>query len=105
MQEYPVKRGYTKDLSIRMVEVLEECFGTKPEKSGDRFRIRYGALKLLEVTTGSGGKTLVVQTESNLDADDAVIMDTNKRFRKYLELVTGFSSKERVKRAKSVAEE
>ncbi len=36
---------------------------------------------------------------------DVVIIDTNKRFRKFLDAVTGFSTKERVKRAKSVAEE
>jgi hypothetical protein len=105
MQEYPVKRGFTKDLNTRIVEALKECFGIEPEKSGDHFRIRYGALQLLDVAAGSGGKTLIISTESNKDADDAAIMDTNRRFRKYLEMVTGFSSKERVKRAKSVAEE
>jgi hypothetical protein len=32
---------------------------------------------------------------------DDMIMDTNRRFRKYLDAVTGFSTKERVKRAKT----
>jgi hypothetical protein len=105
MQEYPVKRGFTKDLDTRMVEALKECFGTTPEKSGDHFRISYGAMQLLDVSAGGGGKTLVVYTESNKEASDEVIVETNRRFRKYLRAVTGFSSKERVKRAKSVAEE
>jgi len=105
MQEYPVKRGFTKELDSRMVEALEECFGGKAEKAGDHYQISYGALKLLDVSTGGGGKTLIVRTESNSDAADAVILDTNRRFRRYLDMVTGFSTKERVKRSKSVAEE
>jgi hypothetical protein len=43
-----------------------------------------------------------VKTESNRDADDTVIIDTNRRFRQFLDLVTHYSTKERVKRAKSV---
>jgi hypothetical protein len=35
---------------------------------------------------------------------DAIILDTNKRFRRYLDLVTGFTTKERIKRAKKAAE-
>jgi hypothetical protein len=33
-----------------------------------------------------------------------VILDTNRRFRKYLDIVTGFSTKERMKKSKSVEE-
>jgi hypothetical protein len=105
MQEYPVKRGFTKDLSTRMVDALKECFGTEPERSGEHARITYGALLLLDVAAGSGGKTLMVHTESDKEAPDEVIMETNRRFRKYLEMVTGLSAKERVKRAKSAIEE
>ncbi|MDD1709502.1 MAG: DUF5611 family protein [Methanoregulaceae archaeon] len=104
MQEYPVKRGLTKELSTTMVEALMECFGTEVKKEGDHYQIRYGALRLLDVTIGGGGKTLIVRTESDKDASDEVILDTNRRFRKYLDIVTGFSTKERVKKAKSVEE-
>ncbi|MDD1706133.1 MAG: DUF5611 family protein [Methanoregulaceae archaeon] len=104
MQEYPVKRGFTKDLNTKIVEGLKECFGTEVKKQGDHYQISYGALRLLDVTTGDGGKSLIVRTESDKDASDEVILDTNRRFRKYLDLVTGFSTKERVKKAKSVEE-
>ena len=40
-----------------------------------------------------------------MNAGDEVILDTNKRFRKFLDAITGFSTKERVKRAKSTAGE
>jgi len=85
-----------------MVEALKECFGTDVKKEGDHYQISFGALRLLDVTVGKDGKTLLVHTESDQDASDAVILDTNRRFRKYLDVVTGFSTKERVKKSKSV---
>lgn len=104
MQEYPIKRGFTKDLNATMRDGLNTCFGTEVKRVGDHYQVSYGALKLLDVTAGGGGKTLIVRTESDTGASDEVILDTNRRFRKYLDMVTGFSTKERVKRAKSVEE-
>jgi hypothetical protein len=105
MQEYPIKRGLTKDLETRAFAELKSCFGAEPEKTGKGFRISFGALKRLDVIPGPGGKSVTIDTESDLSASDVVIIDTNKRFRKFLDAVTGFSTKERVKRAKSSAEE
>ena len=104
MQEYPIKRGLTKDLEQRINAELRNCFGVEPEKQGNSFFVRFGALKKLEATVGPGGKSLRVDTESDISASDEVIIDTNKRFRKFLDVTTGFSTKERVKRAKSVEE-
>jgi len=105
MQEYPIKRGLTKDLEARAVAELKNCFGAEPEKTEKGYRIRSGALKRLDVTIGAGSKSVLIDTESDITAPDTVILDTNKRFRKFLDAVTGFSTKERVKRAKSTAEE
>lgn len=102
MQEYQVKRGFTKDLRNNMLEQLKLCFGTEIREEGDHYHTSFGALKILEVTAGKDGKSIIVRTESNLDADDTTILDTNRRFRKYLDSVTGYSTKERVKKAKSV---
>ena len=103
MQEYPIKRGLTKDLRERMESELKNCFGIQPAESAGVFRIRYGALKRLDVKAGSGNKTVIIDTESDMTVTDEVILDTNKRFRKFLDAVTGFSTKERVKRAKGEA--
>jgi len=105
MQEYPVKRGLTKDLTTRIGAELRNCFGVEPVQSGTLFRISFGALKRLDVKAGAGGKTVIIDTESDMNVADDVIMDTNRRFRRYLDAVTGFSTKERVKRAKSGVEE
>ena len=104
MQEYPVKRGFTKDLNTTMAEGLKQCFSTEVKNLGDHYQISYGALKLLDVTMGEGGKTVIIRTESDKEASDEVILDTNRRFRNYLEVATGFSSKERMKKVKSVEE-
>ena len=32
MQEYPIKRGLTKDLETRIIAELKTCFGVEPEK-------------------------------------------------------------------------
>jgi hypothetical protein len=104
MQEYPIKRGLTKDLETRIVAELRTCFGEEPEKTATGYRIKSGALKRLDVSIGTDGKSVILDTESDLTASDDIIIDTNKRFRKYLDAVTGFSTKERVKRAKSTAE-
>jgi len=105
MQEYPIKRGLTKDLEARIIIELRNCFGAEPEKTPQGYRIRAGALLRLDVRVGTGGKSVVIDTESDLHASDAVILDTNKKFRKFLDVVTGFSTKERVKRSKSVGED
>jgi len=105
MQEYPIKRGLTKDLETRIIVELKTCFGVEPEKTAKGYRIKSGALKRLDVTPGAGGKSVVIDTESDMNVNDDVILDTNKRFRKYLDAITGFSTKERVKRAKSPAED
>ena len=105
MQVYPIKRGLTRDLEARVVAEMKTCFGAEPQKTDKGYRIASGALKRLDVMVGDGGKTVTIDTESDLSASDAVILDTNKRFRKFLDAVTGFSTKERVKRAKSTVEE
>jgi hypothetical protein len=105
MQEYPIKRGMTKDLEIRIIAELKVCFGVEPEKTAKGYRIKFGALKRLDVNPGADGKSVIIDTESDMNVSDEVIIDTNKRFRKYLDVITGFSTKERVKRAKSPAEE
>jgi hypothetical protein len=102
MQEYPVKRGVTRNLDETVARELSQCFGTEPRQNNGHYQITYGALHLLDISIGKDGKSIIVKTESNRDADDTVIIDTNKRFRLFLDHVTGYSTKERVKRAKSV---
>jgi hypothetical protein len=102
MQEYPVKRGFSKNLSVTMVEQLKECFGVEPKNRDGHYQISYGALKVLDASLGAEGKSVIIRTESDLTVSDETILDTNRKFRKYLDAITGYSTKERVKKAKTV---
>ncbi|NCU27702.1 hypothetical protein EOM86_13465 [Candidatus Nomurabacteria bacterium] len=62
-------------------------------------------------TAREKNKTLMVDTETDAtilsmpdEQADPIILDTNKKFRSYLDVVTCFTTKERVKRAKKAAE-
>ncbi|MDK2975109.1 MAG: hypothetical protein PWP08_1480 [Methanofollis sp.] len=98
MQEYQIKRGLKNGLEERMITSLTEFFGVEPEERDGRYIISFGALKRLEVWIGPKGNTVLIDTESDLSADDETILDTNRRFRKYLDAVTGYTSKERSKK-------
>jgi len=98
MQEYKLKRGYAPDVG-RMKCLLEECFGTAVKEKDGKLTTSYGVLK--EITVWINNKQLCVDTVSDSSVkDDNIILDSNKRFRTFLDKGTGYSSKERVKNAK-----
>ena len=49
-------------------------------------------------------KKLIVDSESNKEAKDDIILDTNKRYRDFLEEATGYTAKERLKMAKKAVQ-
>lgn len=60
--------------------------------------LSYGALKRLEVSICD--KKLQVGTEADKAVTDDVILDTNKRYRVFLDEATGYSARDRLKKAK-----
>ncbi len=111
MQEYEVKRGNTSNLEDRIKAGFSDIFGVKPTVKDGHYTISYGSMSRLEVWTGEKNKTVMVDTETNAtilalpdEQADPIILDTNKKFRSYLDLITCFTTKERVKRAKKAAE-
>ncbi|MEA1945319.1 MAG: DUF5611 family protein [Euryarchaeota archaeon] len=97
MNRYPIKRGHKLD-NERIAELLNEYFPCDVVLEDNKFIISYKSLKRMEVWMDE--KKLCVDTESNMDADPDDVSDTNKRFRKFLVAVTGYTAKERVKRMK-----
>ncbi|MEM2934289.1 MAG: DUF5611 family protein [Methanocellales archaeon] len=97
MQQYKFKRGYSSDRG-RILAVLRECFPVDIEEREGRFMLSYGALHQMQVWVAEN--KLCVETKSNLNADSAAILDTNKRFRVFLEKATGYTAKQRVELAK-----
>ncbi len=78
---------------------MEEIFQVAPQENGGKLVLSYGAIKELKAWVED--KKLFVETQSDRDMkDEQVILDTNKRFRDFLEEATGFTAKERLKQAK-----
>ncbi len=103
MQEYPVKRTHIKVLPENITAKITEHFGVAPVEKDGWYTISYGALESMQVKLGDAKKSIIIATVSKQGIEDEqVILDTNKRFRRYLDDVTGYSTKERVKKAKSV---
>jgi hypothetical protein len=95
---YSFKRGF-KPENERIRGVLEEIFEIKPAEREGKLTVSYGAIK--EMKTWVQDKKLIVETLSDLSVkDEKLIMDTNKRFRDFLEEATGYTAKERLKMAK-----
>ncbi|MCL2862576.1 MAG: DUF5611 family protein [Methanimicrococcus sp.] len=98
MQEYKLKRGSTPDIE-RIKGLLNECFGAEIKEKDGKLTTSYGVLK--EITVWINQKQLCVDTVSdNSVKDDNVILDSNKRFRTFLDKGTGYTSKDRIKNAK-----
>jgi hypothetical protein len=82
---------------------MEEIFQVAPKENGGKFTINYGAIKELKAWVSD--KKLFVETESDRTVkDEQVILDTNKKFRDFLEEATGFTAKERLKQAKKAVQ-
>jgi hypothetical protein len=95
--EYTLKRGFKPDLE-RIKGVLETEFLTEVRQEGEKLTLSYGALKSIIVWIAS--KKLAVVTESAPGAGDDLALDTNKRFRNFLENATGYTAKQRLQMAK-----
>lgn len=95
--DYSFKRGFKPDLN-RILAVLQEEFPTDIKQEDGKLLLSYGALK--SVCVSISGKKLTVITESATGAGDAEVMDTNKRYRNFLEKATGYTAKQRLQMAK-----
>jgi hypothetical protein len=95
--EYKLKRGFSLDLE-RIKGALETEFLSEVRQDGEKLTLSYGALKSIEVWIE--GKKLAVVTQSEPGVSDYLAMDTNKRFRNFLESATGYTAKQRLQMAK-----
>ncbi len=66
----------------------------------NEYTLSYGAIKAMTVTVGD---QLFIDTESRSDVSNEVMVDTNRRFREFLEKATGYTAKQRAKKAQDAA--
>jgi hypothetical protein len=104
MSEYEVRRGHQGNIAPeRLREHMKEIFGNAEQK-GDKLVSSFGALK--ELRAWQGGKNILcVETEMDPSVPDDVAGKTIKAYNTFLERATGYTAKERGKRAQKKAKE
>jgi hypothetical protein len=101
MRYYSIKRGHKENLEQENLRALViESFGDCEEEGG-RFIASFGALK--QISVWSEDKDLIVDTEMDATVPNEVAMETIKRFNDFLYKTTGYTSKDRKKRAEKEA--
>lgn len=95
--DYPFKRGFKPDIA-RIREILEEEFQVQIKENDGKLLFSYGTLENARIWVEN--KRLFVITESVTSASDNMVVDTNKRFRTFLEKATGYTAKQRLEIAK-----
>jgi hypothetical protein len=98
--DYSFKRGFKPDLE-RISQALTEEFSCQITEEDGKLLLGYGALK--NICVWIEGEKLNVTTQSDPAVSDQVVLDTNKRFRNFLEKATGYTAKQRLQMAKKDA--
>ena len=98
IKEYKLKRGFKPEID-RIKEVLQDSFQVPVTEEDGKLIVSYGALARVEASIVDN-KKLCVATTPNSNVPDEEILETNKRFRKFLDNATGFTAKQRVSKAK-----
>jgi hypothetical protein len=101
MQTYDIRRGQEKNLQTpQLKDIAIEVFGGAGEEHG-KVIVSFGALAKL--TVWLEGKNFCVETQMKTDVPNDVASDTIKRYNVFLERATGYTAKERGKKAQEKA--
>ncbi len=101
MQKYPVRASHRAGLDRdRLEALLTEHFGSAA-RDGEKVRSSFGALVALVVWPDA--KELAVEVTMNPKVDTQVAAETVRRYNRFLEAATGFTTKERASRLRKSA--
>jgi len=102
MNEYEVRRGHQGNISPdKLEEHMKDTFGNVEQKE-EHLVSSFGALKELRAWQ-SGKNMLAVDTQMDPSVSDEVAQKTIKAYNTFLERATGYTTKERGKRAQKKA--
>ena len=101
MRAYELRRGHGKNIDGDKLRALaEQVFGSATQE-GEKVISSFGAIERLVVWTD--GKQLFVDITMKTGVPDAVATETISRNNRFLESATGYTAKERGKRAQEAA--
>ncbi len=102
--EYDIRKGHYASIEgDRLRDIMSSIFGVA-KVEGDKFVSSFGAITRLEVKVLSKTSMDITSTTDKAASID-VQTETVKRWNKFLEQATGFTSKERSKRLQKKAKE
>jgi hypothetical protein len=84
----------------RIAEICQAEFGVA-QRAGDSVSSQYGAIDSLSAKPGKG--ELLVELKMNPSVPNDVAAETIRRYNRFLETLTGYTAKERSKRAQKAA--
>ena len=101
MRAYELRRGQGKNLEgDGLRAIAAEAFGSASAE-GAKVAVSFGAIEKL--TAWTDGKQLFVDMVMKMGVPDDVATDTISRNNRFLEAATGYSAKERAKKAQDAA--
>lgn len=103
MRAYELRRGHGKNLEGDKLRILAaDAFGSATVEGG-KVVASFGAIERLVVWTD--GKQLFVDLSMKMGVPDGVATETITRNNRFLEAATGYTAKERSKKAQQAAKE
>lgn len=98
MNPYDIKRGHFANIEgDKLDDLMKELFGNV-KRDGEKRISKFGALDPITVWP-DGKKLLCVDTKMNPKVDNDVATETIAKYNEFLLRATGFTTKERKKRA------
>ena len=101
MQRYPVRLSHRAGLTPTGIQAVCRNWFEEVQVAGDRVAGRYGAISAIQVWPD--GRELAIEMTMDPKVPEDVARETIRRYNRFLEEVTGYSSKERAKRLKKSA--
>lgn len=101
MGSYSVRPAIRAQLTLdRIAETCQAEFGTA-DRTPDAVTTRYGAIDSLTARPGKG--ELLIELRMNPKVPNDVAAETVRRYNRFLETLTGYTAKERAKKAQKAA--
>jgi hypothetical protein len=101
MREYELKRGVAKSLEGGGLRAIAHQTFADVSEEGNRITVSFGAIE--KMTAWTDGKKLFVDTVMKAGVPDHVATETIKAYNSFLEQATGYTAKERSKKAQEAA--
>jgi hypothetical protein len=101
LQRYPVRASHRTNLKPEALELATKTHFGEATREGEDVTGRFGAISRLLVR--GAGRELLVELTMDPKVPEETARETIARYNRFLEDVTGYSSKERGRRLKKIA--